>query len=558
MKMFYVSLCSIFFAIVHVQSWKYGEIRSANDINREFIRKIVNVEEVENWAPIIKQTIIYNDIYKPALSLISKEDQLTKTINVLDLLQTYVKGEETKETVDINVIRDLITVCYECTCLKSLSLFALLASKDLKKYHETINNDEDKAIGVNQDENIDGTRCPEVLPHSLPYNILQMEKPFIAMIRKLAALNIKYDLPLEVFRVIYGQRADGVTDDNYLNGILFVLKETIKIADGLLTKKCVDHQGSLVKKYDVFLDDREGNEFKQFITALDQDSNMEYVPRFFEHFVVVAIKAIKETNSIALSDKLEVPTDLALLEKSSSMKITFDQDDLELVLDNSFGESSLEQEYLESRMLEDGLNDEFGIPSTDEDNSVDGDDDDLDAYVLRNMLDSSNYEEWASDYNENDNNVFGNEGWTKYVDHDETVNTFVNENDQVENFPGNKTVDTFNDVVVLKSEFNDDGQNKIEKNTFLNTYSQLEDFLGNIKFSENSQLEDFSGNNSVYRPLNNVEMLKSDDKDDETGITFLNQNSQLNDFLRNEINDRSNDVEVLKNGDSSHTAHNVT
>ncbi|XP_050436494.1 uncharacterized protein LOC126843174 [Adelges cooleyi] len=432
MKMFYVSLCSIFFAIVHVQSWKYGEIRSANDINREFIRKIVNVEEVENWAPIIKQTIIYNDIYKPALSLISKEDQLTKTINVLDLLQTYVKGEETKETVDINVIRDLITVCYECTCLKSLSLFALLVSEDLKKlkkYHETIKKDEtinDKKVdekqdvlkdetnhekkvdekqdvlkdestthtcmdkhsqgagwtspydpyNCNTDEKLlknyrsplykyqlrsvmdrfeirgnDNEKCsPGVPPQVIfSHNILQMENTFIAMIRKLAALDMKYNLPLEIFRVIYGQRADDVTDDNYINGVLSVLEETIKIADDLLTKKCVDHQGSLVKKYDVFLDDGEGKEIKQFITALDQDSNMEYNSRLFENFVVFAEKAIKETNSVALSDKLEVPTDLALLDKCSSMKVTIDQGDLELVLNNPFFELSSQNKYLEGR-----------------------------------------------------------------------------------------------------------------------------------------------------------------------------------------------------------------
>ncbi|XP_050440445.1 uncharacterized protein LOC126845674 [Adelges cooleyi] len=125
----------------------------------------------------------------------------------------------------------------------------------------------------------------------LVYFLFYSEYLWAGILRKQVIYNIDYTVQFEMFKVIFGpgNSASLMTDD-HINDVVCVLEEMLKMVDEEISNQCVDHKGSLVKKYEIF-NETVSRKFMMYLSDLDNGKN-EDLSRFHLDAIAEALRLL--------------------------------------------------------------------------------------------------------------------------------------------------------------------------------------------------------------------------------------------------------------------------
>ncbi|XP_050440443.1 uncharacterized protein LOC126845673 isoform X2 [Adelges cooleyi] len=295
-----------------------------NDI-KEFdlnaITMIVTDDDEDYTVDFLKQNVNITEETRPLLDLIEKKDDTT--LNIYEVLDLYTKNDQIQEKVSIGQVQNIIRQGFGCAVSTVTSLYLFVLLHDLKKLKidlesqkENAKKEEGEEVAVREEHFLlkvysekESSDLLEITPDGPNYDVTeynrlgerfliksntnlddagpsnQINKPFThpilvyflyyseylwaGILRKQVIYQINYAVQFEMFKVIFGPgNSDSLMTDDHITDVLCVLEEILKMVDDEISSQCVDHKGSLVKKYEIFNKALE-KKFKMYLFDLD-------------------------------------------------------------------------------------------------------------------------------------------------------------------------------------------------------------------------------------------------------------------------------------------------
>ncbi|XP_050440442.1 uncharacterized protein LOC126845673 isoform X1 [Adelges cooleyi] len=323
-----------------------SELEIENDIKEFDLNAITTIvtDDDDNMVDFLKQNVNITDENRPLLGFIGKKEDTM--LNIYEVLDLYTKSDQIRKKVNIYQVQNLIRQGFGCAVSKVTSLYLFVMLHDLKKlkidiksqkeiadeikeynegptqtehteyggevalrkelffekdYGEDLkpalfksihNTTEYKRLGErfgirsNIDPKDDGPSIPFFV-----YFVYYSEYLWAGILRKQVIYQINNAVQFEMFKVVFGPgNSDSLMTDDHINDVVCVLEEMLKKVDDEISSQCVDHNRSLVKKYEIFFKVF-GDGFTEYLSGLDNGREQDF-SRFHLNKTIDALRQL--------------------------------------------------------------------------------------------------------------------------------------------------------------------------------------------------------------------------------------------------------------------------